>query len=333
MSGGVAVAPTFYGFFPGIFGTERIRHAISPSLSYTVAPSAMVPEEYARAVARPGQVPVLRSDPQQQITLTLSQNFEAKSRPEPGDTVGTSQRKFRLLSISTSGISYDIEQSKKPGMVGWTTEILSNQILSDLVPGFSLSVEHDLWDGPAGFRSSQFDPFLQGVTANFSVTGKTFRSLGALFGLGGGNTNRQAREPDPQQQPRSGGMPMPGDLRRASLLTPSQGLSRGSQPFQATVGFSYSRSREAEVPGVSNVNLSTSFSPTQFWSLSWATAYNSERGAFEQHQLTLARDLHEWRASFNFTKSPNGNFMFFVSVFLMDLPDLKFDYNQTTIGQ
>jgi len=333
MSGGVALSPTFYGFFPGILGTERIRHSISPQLSYTVAPSAMVPEEYARAIARPGQPVQLRSDPQQQITLTLSQNFEAKSRREPGDTAGTSQRKFRLLSISTSGISYDIEQSKKPGMVGWTTEILSNQILSDLVPGFSLSVEHDLWDGPAGLRSSRFDPFLQGVTANFSVTGNTFRSLGALFGLGGGDANRQTREPDPQQQPRTGGMPLPGDLRRASLLTPSQPLSRGSQPFQATVGFSYSRSREVEQAGVSNVNLSTSFSPTQFWSLSWTTAYNSQRGAFEHHQLSLARDLHEWRASFNFTKSPNGNFVFFVSVFLMDLPDLKFDYNQTTIGQ
>jgi hypothetical protein len=217
-------------------------------------------------------------------------------------------------------------------MVGWTTEILSNQILSDLVPGFSLSVEHDLWDGPAGLRSSRFDPFLQGVTANFSVTGNTFRSLGALFGLGGREGNRQSREPDPQQQPRAGGMPMPGDIRRASLLTPSQPLSRGSQPFQATVGFSYSRSREAEQPGVSNINLRTGFSPTQFWSLSWETAYNSERGAFEYHNLSLARDLHEWRASFNFTKSPNGNFIFFVSVFLMDLPDLKFDYNQATIA-
>jgi len=126
---------------------------------------------------------------------------------------------------------------------------------------------------------------------------------------------------------------LPGDLRRGSLLTPGQTLSRGSRPFQATVGVSYSRTREAIQPGVSNVNLSTSFSPTQFWALRWDTSYNSERGAFEQHQLMLTRDLHEWKASFNFVKNPNGNFAFYVSVFLMDLPDLKFDYNQTTIGQ
>ena len=331
ISGGVGISPTLYGFFPGIFGTERIRHSISPQITYTIAPSATVPEEYARAIARPGQVPRLQSDPLQQISLTLSQNFEAKSRRAPGDTLGTSQRKFRLLSLSTSGISYDIEQSKKPGMVGWTTEILSNQILSDLLPGFSLSVEHDLWDGPAGLRSSRFDPFLQGVTANFSVTGGTFRAFGALLGLVPRDDTKRGRTPEPP--PLSPGVSLPGDLRRGSLLTPGQTLSRGSRPFQATVGVSYSRTREAIQPGVSNVNLSTSFSPTQFWALRWDTSYNSERGAFEQHQLMLTRDLHEWKASFNFVKNPNGNFAFYVSVFLMDLPDLKFDYNQTTIGQ
>ena len=47
--------------------------------------------------------------------------------------------------------------------------------------------------------------------------------------------------------------------------------------------------------------------------------------------MRLERVLHEWRAGFNFLRAPNGNFAFYFSVYLSDLPDIKFDYNQTSI--
>jgi Tat protein translocase TatC len=43
----LSAAPTFYGFFGGIGPFARIRHTISPSLSYAYSPSAAVPLEYA----------------------------------------------------------------------------------------------------------------------------------------------------------------------------------------------------------------------------------------------------------------------------------------------
>ncbi len=46
--------------------------------------------------------------------------------------------------------------------------------------------------------------------------------------------------------------------------------------------------------------------------------------------VRLERDLHEWRAGFNFSRNPNGNFAFYFSIYLTDLPELKFDYDQTT---
>jgi hypothetical protein len=49
--------------------------------------------------------------------------------------------------------------------------------------------------------------------------------------------------------------------------------------------------------------------------------------------VRLERVLHEWRAGFNFVRNPNGNFAFFFSVYLSDLPDIKFDYNQTSINE
>ena len=37
---------------------------------------------------------------------------------------------------------------------------MTNTFQSDLVPGFNLSLTHDLWNGPVGFDASHFDLFL-----------------------------------------------------------------------------------------------------------------------------------------------------------------------------
>ena len=89
------------------------------------------------------------------------------------------------------------------------------------------------------------------------------------------------------------------------------------------------------LPGLSttqsSIGLNTSFSPTPFWSVTWSTQYNATLGRFESQQVQLTRDLHDWRAQFNFVKNANGNYALYFSVFLLSLPDLKFDYNQTTL--
>nr|MBA3257886.1 hypothetical protein [Gemmatimonadales bacterium] len=114
-------------------------------------------------------------------------------------------------------------------------------------------------------------------------------------------------------------------------------------PFQSgrafSASFNYSLSRSRPDPNrpapaeTQSLGLNTSFSPTPFWSLSWSTQYNITGGEFESHVVRLERDLHEWRAGFNFVKNANGNFAFYFSIYLTDLPDLKFDYDQTTFEQ
>jgi hypothetical protein len=81
------------------------------------------------------------------------------------------------------------------------------------------------------------------------------------------------------------------------------------------------------------VNFSTAFSPTTFWSLAWAAQYNLTDGKFESQTVRLERDLHEWRATFGFVRNANGNVAFSFSVYLTDLPELKFDFNRTTLEQ
>jgi Tat protein translocase TatC len=322
-------SPTFFGFFPGIGPLTRIRHSLNPVLSYSYSPAADIPEDFARAVATPGQPLLLRSDPTQTLTLSLNQTFEGKGRPQPGDTLGTTARKIRLLSINTSGITYDFEQAKKEGENGWRTQTLTNSFLSDLLPGFNLSITHDLWRGRAGSDTSDFDPFLSSLQTNFTLSENTFRAIGSVFGLG-----RKDRPP-------ARGAPDPGSVtgRQPGPTQPSSFFSGNQQPvargpFQVRVSYTVSRSREVEgqvpAPARKDLRFSTGFSPTRYWALSWSAQYNVTDKRFESHQVQLQRDLHEWRAAFNFTRNANGNFAVFFSIFLIDLPELKFDYNQST---
>ena len=335
---GVSLSPTFYGFFGGIGPLARIRHTISPSLTYSYSPESQIPLEYAKAVARGNEPLRLRSAPTQTVSLNLNQNFEAKTRRPDGDTTDAQVKKIRLLSLSTSGLSYDFEQAKLPGRTGWTTSSMTNSVLSDLVPGLNLSFTHDLWIGAVGSDTAQFSPFLSGVTASFSLSEGTFLSIGRLLGLSKAVAETPGRPRTPRPPPTIGS-PFGGvdDLRRGSAFTGNQSFSRGQRGFNANVNYTLSRSRP--IPGAfanfqgnrSNISLNTSFAPTQFWQVNWTTQYDATNHQFEAQQLNLTRDLHDWRATFTFLRSPNGNFSFSFLITLIDLPDLKFDYRQSTI--
>ncbi len=329
---GVSSTPTLFAFFPGIGPLQRIRHSFSPVISYNFEPAADIPEEYAQAIAVPGQAVQLRSLARQAVTVGLSQTFEGKRKPVGSDTSSANAPKLRLLSISTSPISYDFEQAKQPNRTGWVTQSITNSFLSDLVPGFNLSLSHDLWRGQAGSDTSDFDPFLQRVDASFGISSNTLRAIGSVFGLGGKAKEGERRREDeiPSYVAQSGRRTRPGSFYSTSQAPLRQG---GGRAFSASFNYSLSRSRpvgDAVPTDVQNLGITTNFSPTPFWSLSWSTQYDITNGTFESQVVRLERDLHEWRAGFNFVKNPNGTFAIYFSIYLTDLPDLKFDYDQTT---
>lgn len=353
---GLQATPSFYGFLRlGVGPFARLRHKFAPRLTFDYSPEATLPEAFAAAL--PGQAQVAPS--RMMATIQLSNTFEAKPRPASDDT--TDQRSVRpttLLALTTSAFGFDFEQAKLPGRTGFTTQSLTNQVSSDLIQGLSLSLTHDLWKGQVGTDTATFSPFLSSVQASFTLTGATFRSIGSLFGLGGGGVERQ--RPDtlpPDFTAASDRRLRPGSF---AMGNPAMaGLQRGG--FRAGVSYSLSRQRPgasgssapvpinpAGIPGSdpfdligamlqsntearSSVNLNLSFSPTTFWNVRWSTQYNITDGRFESHQVQLQRDLHDWRAEFNFSRSANGNFALFFNVYLLSLPDIKFDYNQTTL--
>ncbi|HEX9727493.1 MAG TPA: twin-arginine translocase subunit TatC [Gemmatimonadales bacterium] len=338
-----SLTPTFFGFFPGVGPIARIRHAVTPVLSWNYAPEAEVPEDYARALDPSGRNPNRTSPAQQRITVGLSQTFEGKFGSPPGDTTdGRNARKIKLLSLQTSAVTYDFEQAKDSGRTGWVTPSMTNQFSSDLLPGFSVGTTHDLWDGPAGAEGTRFDPFLSRVSARFTISQAT------VLGLAGLISARPAPEPSVEaveDTPDAEALEedIIPDVRGDPYRNEARPLRSGGRgrPFSASFTYDDQRPRAASgadstlaaPPTNRTLGVSFAFDPTPKWSVSWTTQYNLSTRQFGQHVVRLERDMHRWRATFQFLKSPNGNFAFNFFITLTDQPDIRFQYDQQTVSQ
>jgi hypothetical protein len=106
------------------------------------------------------------------------------------------------------------------------------------------------------------------------------------------------------------------------LATPSQ-----VEPLPSTT----SGAPAYRIPGQTSLSSDLRFRMTQKWSASWNTSYDFEESQFASQVVSLQRDLHDWRAIFAFTRSPNGNFAFNFFIALKPQPDLKFDYSRATV--
>jgi hypothetical protein len=289
--------------------------------------------------------------------MGLSQNFEAKLRPPPraaADTAASTGeppegRKLRLLSLQSDAIGYDFEQAKEPGRTGWTTQTWGNTVSSDLIRGFSFRFAMDLWDGPVGQQSSSFSPYLTSVATGFGLGASTFATVGRLLGLSTGGVAVAAADSAADtlstRNPTEAGRNLQQAFQRGPLATQYTTVDRltpgrGGTSFQANLNFSLQRTRPLpgdtlqRLPsGSTNSMLSgnVTFSPTRHWTVSWQTSYNFTQGTFSDHVLRLDRDLHDWRATFTFVRSPNGNFLFNFFIALIDEPDLKFEYDQRNV--
>lgn len=83
-------------------------------------------------------------------------------------------------------------------------------------------------------------------------------------------------------------------------------------------------------PPQETLQFSTSLNVTPKWSAQWQSSYDFELNDFASHNVTLQRELHDWRAIFMFLQAPNGNFAFNFSIALKAEENLKFDYSKQT---
>jgi hypothetical protein len=383
---GLSAAPTVYGIWPGFGPFTRIRHAVSPTLTYSYAPRRDVSREYLEATGRFHQG-YLGSYAQNAVSLGLSQNVEAKVSGAADTTSGTAGNKLKLLSTQFTPLSYDFERARVTGrsLAGLTTENFGARMTSDLLPGFDLSLDYSLFQGSTLSDTAVFDPFLTRVASTFRISQQEnpLVVITRLFGravpdrsphpqpLGGlGRTEQEAAAAR-----RIASQPVAGQASRSTqfVLPPTRG-------WEASVSFSTTRARRPVggnvidvdprarcepyrlidplaydqclaqplpindlpiqggagapylyVPNQTAVTSSLNFELTQHWAAAWQTSYDFERSQFASHVVSLQRDLHDFRAIFAFTQSPNGNFAFNFFIALKPQPELKLDYSRATV--
>jgi hypothetical protein len=122
---------------------------------------------------------------------------------------------------------------------------------------------------------------------------------------------------------------IPTGRRPLSSTEPVRRGDRGS--WNANLSYSLQRPRGDDVMMSQMLTGTITLRPTENWDLSWRTAYDLERRAFNDHTIRLSRDLHRWEANFDFLQTATGNWTFRFEVSLIDNRDLKFDYKQRNL--
>ena len=107
-------------------------------------------------------------------------------------------------------------------------------------------------------------------------------------------------------------------------------LARANPNPPLPIGSGLSGSTIYVTPPTTSLGSSLAFNLTDHWAASWQTQYDFEQHNFASQIVSLQRDLHDWRAIFAFTQSPNGSFAFSFNVSLKAEPELKFDYHKAT---
>jgi hypothetical protein len=359
---GATLRGDIYGFFPGFGGFSRIRHKLSPSFTYDWSPEVTSTELQSRVFGD------RTSRPQNVISVTLNQTFEAK-RDTQGDTaraVETEQsaagvpggeparlpraQVVNLLSLRTSAVRYDFVEAGDVGFLqGFQTTRLTNQISSDFLRGLSLSTTHDLFrdepvlgtDGqPTGEADRTFDPQLVQMNLGFSLNGRS--AIFRWLGFGGDDDPEEDEEEDRLEEDDIFGEdndPLGyGEMDQASIVPGSRRStapvrSGGVGSWSANLSYALTRPRGDSGTRSQMIQSTIRFQPTQMWEMSWRTSFDLEAQAFNDHSIRLSRDLHRWRANFDFLQTATGNWSFRFEVSLIDNSDLKFDYQQRSLDR
>jgi len=340
----VGASPAFFGFFPGFGPLARIRHTVTPIISYQYAPGVKIPDDYARAFDPTGRTLKGRTDPQQTISLGLAQTFEAKLKPAAGDTTEKEPRKIKLLSISTSAISYNFERAKLPHNTGWQTGTLSNTFLSDLVPGFQLSMTHDLWkERRRRMDTAKFSPFLQSVNASFQSLPRRLQGIAACSGSDQRAGLPRRHDRTRRQRPQRPHQRLPAAIKAPHRLVCPAGLWAlwGRRGWRPAVCAGRDPIQHAQPRGHRGVETPCRATDGRAESVVQShtkldrelvdvlrhrhAAIRRSLAAIPARPAPLARELRL------FTRPRPAIFSFIFNITLTDQPDIKFDYDQRNL--
>jgi hypothetical protein len=174
---------------------------------------------------------------------------------------------------------------------------------------------------------------------NFSFSLSSRSGIFRLLGFGRDETAPEETEPE-EQEPEEDPFLGQGITDESSII-PTAGAPRraparstrasGDRSWQANLSYSLQRPRGDDARASQMITGTLRLRPTEHWDVSWRTAYDLERGGFNDHTIRLSRDIHRWQANFDFLQTATGNWQFRFDVSLTDNQDLKFDYQQRNL--
>ncbi len=263
----------------------------------------------------------------------LADSLLGPASVEPG-------QKVTILALRTTAVTYDFEKADEEGdwLWGITTTSMTNTVSSDYLRGLNFTVTHDLFDDKTGEEgdSREFSPHLSSLNFGFSLDGQSlpFRLLGALLGSGDEESEAGAATAPvpgggPQDVPPVPSLTDEGSvIPRGSDPGRSRARSGGGGGWNANLSFAMQRPRSESAQSNQMLQGDLRFKLTENWDVSWRTSYDISAGLFNDHFVTLTRNLHRWEAHFDFRKTATGNWSFRFEVALTDQEDLHFDYSQ-----
>jgi len=257
---GLSVSPTFYGLFPGFGDVARFRHSITPVLTFNYAPTAKISDQFFAAA---GQSPngSLAGLQQKSVSLSLSQNIEAKLRVKP-DEDPERAKKVKVLSLTFDPVTYDFERAAvtRHSLSGFTNGSWGYGFRSDLLPGFDFRQTYSLFQGDPLSDTAVFKPYWQQISAAWSLNRNSgiVATLARLLGMQppvrppGADTGLAARDPFLAQQIAASNV-----VGGAPGVTPYNSIPTAGQGWQATFTFSAYRQR----PPVGNLSNVIQYNP------------------------------------------------------------------------
>ena len=283
-----ALRMDLFGFWPGVGPIERLRHRLSPQITYTYSPEATINPLDSLRVAVFGRAGTRERNA---ISIGVSQTIEGKYKEEAkregqradsaaidSTTTDPSKprrlpqaRKVTVLSLTTDAIVYDFVAARETH--GIQTMEINNSLNSDLLRGLQLTLTHDLFKrlpvidpvtgeevtvgtGSLLEQDREFAPHLRRVSASFSLSNNSW-----LFQILGLTKKTDAPPPTGSQQ-----TPIPAEAQGGPSPTgtvrPEYGLignrerettapSRGPiGSWNASFNLTLERPREGALPGI-----------------------------------------------------------------------------------
>ena len=325
---GVSAQTKFYGLFnPDFLGITSIRHTVNPSLSYNYSPDFSKPvwgyyssyvdangkvqryDKYQREIFGGGS-----SGEQQNVSFSLTNIFEMKTKVDPTDTT-SKENKIQLLNLSAN-MSYNFAADSLK--------------LSDL----SLSYRTQVGDLLNISGSSSFTPY--GYSGTITRINKFLVNEGkGLFRMTNLSFSISTNLSGEKLKPKDTEVKKPEDSPESELDNKDRQIYQGiynqkepdfTIPWTLSLSYNYNRSTPTPISTYkySNINGSMDFNLTPNWKFSVAGSYDFQSKQFAAPQVRISRDLHCW--IMNFTWNPIGPYRGYnleIKVKAPQLQDLK----------